>query len=142
MFWPVGLQSAATDDSEDQVRVSSVNGGKSVKEWRYRHNPEPEYDEHVRDWYYGRQSSDDGGDQYYRQRRDWPECFGSCYAGRCKVNQAAPGCCYPDGEGFYSSSHQTDVAVASSGYKQNGLGRDLVCWKSENGPAQIVQDQG
>jgi hypothetical protein len=49
---------------------------------------------------YDSSSSDREG--YYPHRDSaagWPDCFGSCSAGHCRLDQSRPGCCQAQGAG-------------------------------------------
>jgi hypothetical protein len=128
---------------DDQARVASRR--RSYTD----HAPEDRAD---RDSYYDSSRPDHrGSKQYYSRGDDFPECFGSCFAGRCKLEQERPGCCYPATFGSYVAASQqsavdSDATVSggvakAEGYRQNGDGRDLVCWRGEDDLPEIVQQR-
>jgi hypothetical protein len=82
-----------------------------------------------------------------RGRGDWPECEGTCLAGKCQLDKARPGCCHLarggrgsyGGQGYAASAGAGgagDTAVSSSSvaaaslYKREGAD-GLVCWDGE-----------
>lgn len=50
--------------------------------------------------------------------RGWPDFFGSCFAGRCTLDQSQPGCC-----------------------RGHGGGGSLVCWKDEDDVPHLLWGQ-
>jgi hypothetical protein len=141
VFWPAGIQSIYGPDANSKSDPTSSVDGDRLRRVRYRHR----VDNHdSSDEHYRRHSSDDSYDLSYAQpESDWPACFGSCFAGRCTLEQERPGCCYPDSHSFYVSDQQTAAAAvtASDVSEQRGPGRDLVCWRGGSDTPQIVQGQ-
>jgi len=78
-----------------------------------------------------------GGDYY---RREWPDCWGQCDAGKCTLHETHPGCCYfasGTNYGYRANAAQQapragdDKAPAQTTYGREGgsSGEDgLVCW--------------
>ena len=85
----------------------------------------------------------EASDEYYR--RDWPECWGSCSAGSCNLDQSRPGCCYlpqvpsRDHNSPYSAQQEQSTgtgevkAVAQPAYRVGGDNsrEGLICWDGE-----------
>lgn len=81
-----------------------------------------------------------GGDYF---RREWPDCWGQCDAGKCTLQATYPGCCYLASSasgtnyGYRAYAAQQaprtddDKALAQPTYGRNGGSSDangLVCW--------------
>lgn len=106
---------------------------------------ENSYDREAADRYdsYSRRRYD-APDEYYR--RDWPECWGSCFAGSCYLDQSRPGCCYlpqevsRDHNSPYSALQEQSSGtgevkgVAQPAYRVGGdqnSREGLICWEGE-----------
>lgn len=112
MFWP--LAKAANADSDQHMR----------REYDDYHSRE--YDAPVRHEYNGRQDH-------------WPECWGTCYAGKCVLPAAQkeqPGCCHVSRKAANSYNDGADGldegAVTAEGVQAGKMGarNDLYCWKA------------
>jgi hypothetical protein len=147
VFWPTNIQSAPARVADDQAHAPNLEGEIAFP-MRYRYGREIDGDLRRNravdtTGYYGRHGFDDSVDHTYKHHdSNWPECFGSCFAGKCTLEQEKPGCCYPGSHGLYVASQQTAAVVAASdAYKQQGPGQDLVCWRGAHDTPQIVQGQ-
>lgn len=158
VFWPLGLQSTSMPDgaAQDQAQLSSMDGNHPQPQ-RYRHsrdyNPQDDmrYEDGTDDWTHDYLHFEDKAGERFTHYgygdHDFPQCSGSCDAGKCKLDQARPGCCYPDGFGKYAAEQQLPESVDATGsvnvantdhHKQIGPGRDLVCWKNEDDMPVII----
>ena len=83
------------------------------------------------------------GDSYHDQ--DWPECWGQCYAGACKLEQSHPGCCYLSTHATYQRSTtdrlqepqgpgNVEALAQQDTYRHDGRGSKgmLHCWPESN----------
>jgi len=107
----------------------------------YDGGAEHSYDREVEDRvYHGREPS--GHDDY--THHDWPDCFGTCVAGSCKLDQQHPGCCYLQASSGDYDKHYSGYAqqqpyrrgevktVAQPSYRDRSKG-GLFCWEGQYG---------
>jgi hypothetical protein len=120
------------DDDSNGERQYYSRDDDSRSEQRYHSREDDESDRR----YYSR--GNDGGERRNHSGRN--ACFGSCFAGTCKLDQTRPGCCYASGSTVARDAREASKASATTAVvgSYGKHGRGLVCWRDESDEPHFV----
>lgn len=122
MFWPLAGQQAKAGPTKPYKTSSKPMHAKP--DTNYDDTPGPD------SWEW----------EHEHRAADWPECWGSCEAGKCVLDKRYPGCCYlstsshqdhadDDNNSGYGDGSPHDGDRGSYSYKGHSNSRgERVCW--------------
>lgn len=102
-------------DSRSRARQEHEDDSSYVEETHSPYYP-AEGPSYCNNRYDGPNDSDDPSSGY--GSRGWPDCLGTCFAGKCQLDQSMPGCCHLSRA--HGRSYASAAAVGSSGNSSGG----------------------